>query len=314
VSPVPTPWRRTTWPRGVLVVGMHRSGTSAATRLVNMLGPATCAPGEMVRGPWNPSGHFESRTLMHLNNALLTQMGRSWWYPPPAGDGYDAVAALVTTTRAQARRAFRRVHGQVPWVWKDPRTSVLLPYWRTALGPRLASVVVVRNPLEVAVSMQRRHDVPVSFSVALWERYNRLILTHTRGMPVLVTRYADLVEDPAGWSAQARSFLSGLGMPLEPTAGDAVGSAQEFVDAELRHSTHSRRDLVAAGTTSLHVYDALEAVVGPSDSFVPPDLPPEPASVQVELDTVGPQTKLAWRPPPGGPNEDQSPAGTEGRT
>ena len=68
-------------------MGMHRSGTSAATRLVNMLGPATCAPGDMVRGPWNPSGHFESRTLMHLNNALLTQMGRSWWYPPPAGTG-----------------------------------------------------------------------------------------------------------------------------------------------------------------------------------------------------------------------------------
>jgi hypothetical protein len=294
-------------------VGMHRSGTSAATRLVNMLGPATCAPGEMVRGPWNPSGHFESRTLMHLNNALLTQMGRSWWYPPPAGDGYDAVAARITTTRSQARRAFRRVHGQVPWVWKDPRTSVLLPYWRTVLGSRLASVVVVRNPLEVAVSMERRHGVPVSFSVALWERYNRLILSHSRGMPVLVTRYADLVEDPAGWSAQARSFLAGLGMPLEPTAGDDVGSAQDFVDPELRHSTHSRRDLVAAGTAALDVYDALEAVVGPSDSFVPPALPAEPAPVQVELDTVGPHTKLAWHPPPPGPDEDQSPAGSEGR-
>ena len=233
--------------------------------------------------------------------------------PAAGGDGYDAVAALITTTRSQARRAFRRVHRQVPWVWKDPRTSVLLPYWRAVLGSRLASVVVVRNPLEVAVSMERRHGVPVSFSVALWERYNRLILSHSRGMPVLVTRYADLVEDPAVWSAQARTFLAGLGMPLQPTARDALGRARDFVDPELRHSTHSRRDLVAAGTTPLDVYDALEAVVGPSDSFVPPDLPPEPGAVQVELDTVGPQTKLAWHPPPGGPDEDQSPAGSEGR-
>src|ERR1700686_4834744 len=80
---------RVSAPHGVVVLGMHRSGTSAATRLVNVLGPATCAPAEMVRGPWNPSGHFESRSLMHLNNALLTQMGRTWWYPPPAGDAYD---------------------------------------------------------------------------------------------------------------------------------------------------------------------------------------------------------------------------------
>jgi hypothetical protein len=295
-------------------VGMHRSGTSAATRLVNMLGPATCAPGEMVRGPWNPSGHFESRTLMHLNNALLTQMGRTWWYPPPAGDGYDAVAARITTRRAQARRAFRRVHREVPWVWKDPRTSVLLPYWRKVLGPRLASVVVVRNPLEVAQSMHRRHEVPVPFSLALWERYNRLILAHSQGMPVLVTRYADLVDDPAAWSVQARSFLAGLGMRVAPAAHDVVGSVQDFVDPELRHSTHSRDDLVVAATSSLAVFDALDAVVGPSDSFVPPDLAPEPGAVQGELDNVGPGTKLAWHPPPGGSDGDQSPAGTEGRS
>src|ERR1019366_10437280 len=115
---------------------IHRSGTPAPTRLVNVVGPATCAPGEMVRGRWNPSGHFESRSLMHLNNALLTQMGRTWWYPPPVAEHYDPVAARITTTRAQARRAFRRVHRAVPWVWKDPRTSVLLPFWRRVLGPR----------------------------------------------------------------------------------------------------------------------------------------------------------------------------------
>jgi hypothetical protein len=302
------PWRRRSSPRGVLVVGMHRSGTSAATRLVNMLGPATCAPGDMVRGPWNPSGHFESRTLMHLNNTLLTQMGCTWWYPPPAGEGYDAVAARITTTRAQARRAFRRVHRQVPWVWKDPRTSVLLPYWRAVLGPRLASVIVVRNPLEVAVSMQRRHAVSEAFAVALWERYNRLILAHSHGMPVLVTRYADLVDDPAAWSKGARAFLSGLGMTLAGTPNE-LARIEGFVDPELRHSTHSRDDVVRAATSALDVFDALEAVMGPSHSFVSPDLPPEPAVVHGELETVGPRTKLAWHPPPDG----ETPAGTEGR-
>jgi hypothetical protein len=294
---------------------MHRSGTSAATRLVNVLGPATCAPGDMVRGPWNPSGHFESRSLMHLNNALLAQMGRTWWYPPPSGDDYDVVAAGVTTTRAQARRAFRRVHPTVPWVWKDPRTSVLLPFWRSVLGPRLAAVVVVRNPLEVAVSLQSRHGVPVSFGVALWERYNRLVVTHCAGMPVLITRYDDLVADATTWSEGARAFLAGLGMRLSPATAIGDTTARDFVDPRLRHSSHTRADLAGLSTGTLELYDTLDSVVGPRQSFVVPDLSPESAGVARELDAVGPGTALPWHPPSWAPEDDRAPSpGIEGGT
>jgi hypothetical protein len=292
---------------------MHRSGTSAATRLVNVLGPATCVPGDMVRGPWNPSGHFESRSLMHLNNALLTQMGRTWWYPPPV-DGYDEVAARITTTGAQARRVFQRVHRTVPWVWKDPRTAVLLPFWRRALGPRLVAVVVVRNPLEVAVSLERRHGLPVSFGVALWERYNRMVLTHSAGLPVLVTRYDDLVADAAAWTESARGFLEGLGMRLIPPAAAHDAMAQDFVDPGLRHSSYARADLAGPLAGPLAVYDALESVMGPNQSFRPPDLSPEPAAVAAELDTVGPGTKLPWHPPSWAPERDAAATGeAEGR-
>ena len=163
---------------------------------------------------------------------------------------------------AEARRAlFRRVHPRAPWVWKDPRTSVLLPFWRRALGPKLAAVVVVRNPLDVALSMQRRHSVTIAFAVALWERYNRLILLHSAGMPVLVTRYDDLVADPGAWTERTRAFLTGLGMHLAG-AGDSAATAQDFVDPELRHSAHSRAALTDGAPQSLAVYDALEAVVG----------------------------------------------------
>jgi len=275
---------------------MHRSGTSAATRLVNVLGPATCRPDDMVRGPWNPSGHFESRSLMHLNNALLAQMGCTWWSPPPDGAQYDAVAARITTTRAQARRTFRRVHRRVPWVWKDPRTSVLLPFWRSVLGRRTAAAIVYRNPLEVAVSLQSRHGVPISFGVALWERYNRLILAHSQGMPVLVSRYDDLMRDPGDWSQSMRAFLVELGMRL-PAHFD-LDVARGSVRPELRHSTASRAELEASAPGAMVVYDALEAALGTSAAFKAPQLPPEPSSVATELSTIGPGAELAWKPPP----------------
>ena len=294
----------------MLVLGMHRSGTSAATRLLNALGPALCAPEDMVRGPWNPSGHWESRSLMHLNDALLAQMGRTWWYPPPDGDAYDEVAASITTRPAQARRAFQRVHRSVPWVWKDPRTAVLVPFWRRTLGPRLAVVIVFRNPLDVAVSLRRRHGVPVSFGVALWERYNRLLLAHAGGLPVLVTRYDDLVADSTGWSAMARDFLAGTGMALRDTPSTAAVAG--FVDPHLRHSSHSRAQAAEETPAVVALYDALEASLGCSAAFVPPVLGPEPDSVEAELATVGPGQKLDWNPPPWAAKNGRAPSDEDG--
>jgi hypothetical protein len=275
---------------------MHRSGTSAATRLVNMLGPATCRDDDMVRGPWNPRGHFESRSLMHLDNALLGQMGRTWWYPPPTGDGYEEAAAAITTTPSQARRVFRRVHRDTPWVWKDPRACVLLPFWRQALGPRLVAVIVFRNPLEVAESLQRRHGLPPSFGVALWERYNRLLLVHAAGLPALVSRYDDLMTDADGWTHKAGQFLASLGMDISPPPVDgAIGS---FVDPELRHSSRTPGEISDVAPDAHVVYGGLEAAVGHTTSFVPPPLPPEPFSVEEELLTLGPDREPDWHPPP----------------
>jgi hypothetical protein len=288
--------RRSSAPRGVLVLGMHRSGTSAATRLVSVLGPATCRDDDMVRGPWNPRGHFESRSLMHLDNALLSQAGRTWWYPPPTGDAYAPVMAAVSTTPAQARRVFRRVHRITPWVWKDPRACVLLPFWRQALGPRLAAVVVFRNPLEVAQSLQHRHGLTQSFGVALWERYNRLLLAHVAGLPVLVSRYDDLVADAGRWTDGVGEFLAGLGMEID-TSG-AGRTAASFVDPDLRHSSHTRAEIAAVAPDAEVVYEGLEAVLGPTTSFVAPPLPPEPPRVEDELLTLGPERSPDWHPPP----------------
>ena len=296
-------------PRGVLMVGMHRSGTSAATRLVNLLGPAVCTPGDMVRGPWNPNGHFESRTLMHFNDALLAQMGCRWWAPPPAAAAYAPVAAAVTTTGAQARRAFRRVHRTVPWVWKDPRTSVLLPFWRAALGPRVVAVVVYRHPLEVARSLHSRHGLDLAFGVALWERYNRLILEHSAGMAVVVTPFEGVMGDPGGWSAGVRSFLVSQGMRLGAVDDS---SAAGFVDPALRHNRSAAADMAGVPPGARALYGVLESLQGPSPCFVTPALPAEGPEVGAELERVGPHTTPAWYPPPWAAGEARAGEGGAG--
>ena len=279
--------------KGVVVLGMHRSGTSAATRLVNLLGPVTCDADDMVRGPWNPKGHFESRSLMHLNNRILAEMGRRWWYPPPDGEAYFTVAAGNSIGPAEARKEFRMVHRSAPWVWKDPRTSVLLPFWREVFGEDIAALIVFRNPMDVAISLERRHGLPLPFGVALWERYNRLLLAHAKGMPTLTTRYDDIVADPVGWTRGLSSFLTDVGVRVGPVS---AAELERQVDPELRHSSHQPSDLDHDGARV--VYGVLEASVGSTAHFVPPVLPPENVGVTEELDLIGPSKKPQWRPPP----------------
>jgi Sulfotransferase family len=280
---------------GVVVLGMHRSGTSAATRLINTLGLATCEAHDFVRGPWNPTGHWESRTLALLDDQLLAEMGRTWWYPPPAGESYREAAGRIVTSRPRARRIFHRVHRRSPWVWKDPRACLVLPFWREALGERFAVVLVVRNPLEVATSLNRRHGTPMSFGVALWERYNRLALDHLNDMPVIVSDFEEVVNDPVQWVATVRDFLVECGLAgIE--ASDA-GEVRRFVNPGLRHTVDDRVEKDEIGRISWDLYDVFDSIKGASSSFVPPALPPEPPSVEAELERFGPDHEPFWVAP-----------------
>lgn len=278
-----------------MVLGMHRSGTSAAARVLTSLGLTASRPDDAVRGPWNPKGHYESQAMMHLDNRLLSEMGCTWWYPPAPGAAYAEAEARRTTTARHARRVFRRAYPRRRWVWKDPRACLLLPFWRSVVGEGTAAVVVLRNPLDVAASLERRNTTSIAFGVALWARYYRLLLEHTVGMPALVTRFDDLVVDPAGWAAAAGAFLSEIGLPPPSSPAEAL---DQSVDGSLRHSHHDRDDLCRESPDAVALFDAWNALVGAWPALEAPSVGAEPPSVQAELDAVGPGHDPGWRPPP----------------
>jgi hypothetical protein len=290
-TPAPTP-------AGVIVLGMHRSGTSAATGLMNLLGLSPSVSSDLMMGTrTNAKGHWESRSMYVLNDRLLAETGHAWWYPPTSDELARWLDGGTAVTSETARGAFDRVHPVEPWVWKDPRTCVTLSYWRRALGRPVAGVIVFRNPIDVAHSLQKRDYIPMEFGGALWMRYNRLLLEQAVGMPVLISPYDDIVGDPRHWSTTVRAFLSDLGMAVDPTV--SARSIRRFVDPKLQHSSHSRDDLRSAfgesgGGT---LYDALDALVGSHGSFAPPALDPEPSWVQDQLGGVGAEWPSTWKVP-----------------
>jgi len=237
----------------VLVLGMHRSGTSALTRLVHLLGVPAGPPTELMEAaPSNTSGHWEVTRLSDLDDALLADVGARWSGPPPRPVELDAVAA---GRPAEAKALWREVFGEGPAVWKDPRACLTLPVWRQVL-PAPVAVVVLRDPVEVARSLAARNGFSLDYGLALWERYLRSLLTSAAGLPAHVLRYADLLAAPRPQGEALASFLSSWVDLVEP-GERAVAWAS--VDAGQRHHA-------AGGGGPLS--DAQQALVRMADDLV----------------------------------------------
>jgi GT2 family glycosyltransferase len=272
--------------QGLLLLGMHRSGTSAATRLVNLLGLAVCDRRDLLLDPrGNEKGYWESISMVDFNDRLLAQMGRNWWCPPRSGAEYQLDAGRVTVPETEGREAFDRTHRAAPWVWKDPRICATLPYWRRALERPVAALVMFRNPLEVGDSLLRRSKMSVPLGVAMWERYNRLVLEHARGLPTLVARYDDLLADPHAWCDTIAGFLGECGLLDEARADSRL--VDDWVDEGLRHSRRGRDEVLQEFASVVPLLDVLEDAVGSWQSFEPPDLAPERGWVEAELVALG---------------------------
>jgi hypothetical protein len=266
---------------GVFVVGMHRSGTSAATRLVNLLGVETCLARDLFApSPDNPRGNWESSSLTAFNDRLLGALACDWTCPVRLDVGWEDDPRLSSLSQ-EAADLFPRVIPSEQWVWKDPRNCVVLPFWRRVLDVEPAVVLVHRHPLEIATSLQARGDLDEGYALALWERYLRLALAAVASLPTIVTAYTALVEDPLGWCAHTSEFLQSVGVR---TSTPASAEVLAFVDRDLRHS-HLMAESVSQQLSRPQraLLDGLEDLFGLHSALARPRLPAESPSTETLL-------------------------------
>jgi hypothetical protein len=262
---------------------MHRSGTSAVTRAVNVLG-VPVGLGLKPPSKRNPRGFWEVVDMTRFNEELLHVLGGSYAAPPllqPGWERRDELAAL----RDRGAAVFEQSHPYPQWVWKDPRNCTLLPFWIAALRSEPVLVLVHRNPLEVWSSLaQQGRFISKAYSLALWERSMRDALSNISGHPVRVVRYEDLVADPVTWCEGMRRFLQ-----RHSVRADSPNAQRElagFVDPGLRHTRRSTEEALEDPDLSpeqRRLVEALEARLGDHDEFAPPDLPPEPTWIETVL-------------------------------
>lgn len=224
----------------VILVGMHRSGTSLLCRLLDGLGVHMGADQGRINAE---SLHFRA-----VNERALRAAGARWNEPAPLLDALRDPAFVAVQARTFREHTlsgwgglrywgwplwWRLRRGDQPpiWAWKDPRTSLTLPIWLEVF-PRAQVVHIIRNGIDVAISLHRRqlaqakrwrthpdHRDPrgrdFRFCFSLWETYQTHLLTYRETVPAAQyteIRYETLLREP---EATLRGVLEWIGAPVD---------------------------------------------------------------------------------------------------
>lgn len=234
--------------RSVVVLGMHRSGTSVLSRALIALG-VDFGSGLMSGKQDNPKGHFEDEEAYSINEAFLGETGCRWH------------SLLLPRTYPDERlEAYRnRVHqlikdkysGLSLWGLKEPRITRLLPLWEAAMREQgIAPIYILanRNPLSVAASLHNRNDMPRAQALALWA------LHQMDGLRAVI-RHGGLVVDYDALMSQPRLELERigrfLGVGLLEREAEVASFVNDFLEQGLRHSHYEARTGSDTGIESI---------------------------------------------------------------
>lgn len=215
----------------LIVLGMHRSGTSALTGVLGRLG-VDLGDQLMDAAPDNPGGFFEDTLIVDTNEALLAAIGSSWDSPFALPDDWQDRAPAGELRRNATEFLGRVFVRDKLYALKDPRLSRLLPWWQPLFNDiRITGryVILVRNPLEVAASLAERNGFSTAYSLLLWMHHMLEAERNTRGNPRAFVHYDDLLRDPAG---TVRRLYDCCGLPAPDVPRHALA---DFIDARQRH-------------------------------------------------------------------------------
>ena len=228
----------------VVVLGMHRSGTSSAAGALVRLGAA--APQHLIApNADNERGYWESPVIVDLNGAILAAGGSDWkdWRK----FDLNKIGALkANALRTRAKEALAEEFGDVGFaVMKDPRMCRLMPFWGPVFADAKWSVralLPIRSPLEVGQSLYCRDGLSPAYGCLLWLRHVLDAEVETRGMARAVLDWPQFLGD----RRKALTRVSEQwGFIWPHWYEDAFSEVDEFVSADLRRQRTSEAELAA---------------------------------------------------------------------
>lgn len=186
--------------KGLIVLGANRSGTSAVAAALRALGVYFGQDQDLPAGGWyiDYEAHENSR-IVELNKLILGTFETGGLPCRSLPDNWESFAMsddLLDTATRLLRDLFA---GHSVWGWKDPRTSLLLPFYERVferLNLRPAYLLPLRHPFEVAKGVFERQLLPIEEGIGCWIDYMLAILTQGDLDRLFLTTYEAFLADP----------------------------------------------------------------------------------------------------------------------
>lgn len=227
----------------VVVLGMHRSGTSAITRGLKVLGVDLGDDLLPAESGNNEKGFFEDATITAYNEELLAALGHAWDSLVPI----SAEELESSITHTHKVRATEHLRGKIADIKcfgvKDPRMARLLPFWQeifVELGLSVSYVVAFRNPKNVAHSLVKRNEFEVEKGYFLWLEHMLFSLKYSQGASRIFVNYELMLKEP---ERQLRRISKSLGLPFDPLGQEFQEYHKQFLQHSLQHNSFTLDEL-----------------------------------------------------------------------
>jgi len=220
--------------KAIIILGMHRSGTSALTGVLNLLG-VDLGTKLLPKHVTNERGFWENVQIVEINEKILNSLNSSW----------DDITPLPpkwwqSETLAPFKKAINEIHNQnfatsPLWGIKDPRLCRLLPLWLPILeasGSVLHFVIVTRNPHEVAASLAKRDGLSGNTSFQLWLENSLAAEKQTQSYSRVFVTYDELLQD---WQSTVEKIARVLKLEYAHSIQSVQHKITAFLSTDLKH-------------------------------------------------------------------------------
>jgi glycosyltransferase involved in cell wall biosynthesis len=228
----------------ILILGMHRSGTSALTKVVNFLGadlPTKLMPPVNNN---NELGFFEPKEISAIHDKLLRSAGSAWDDITRFPSAWYKTEDVIYYQNEIIKLLEQDFKNSTLFVIKDPRVCRIVPFWRDLLKEYEAKpkfILTVRNPLEVSHSLKMRDGFPVQKSMLIWLNHFIESERETRGLDRAFTTYSNLMND---WKTTVEDISRSLNFTWPTSSTSVENQIDEFISHKYRHHTSSLEELL----------------------------------------------------------------------
>ncbi|MCF8067728.1 MAG: glycosyltransferase [Desulfobacterales bacterium] len=205
----------------IVVLGMHRSGTSVLTNILSKAGFFVGDKEDLIQpNKYNKDGFFERWSVLKLNEQILEQCG-GFCFEPPDEDKINSV-----NIDSSIREILSVYNGHNHAIIKDPRLCLTFPVWKSSLGPNIKIIRISRNPEAVASSMVKRNKFSTETALQLNQIYNERADKYSEGYPLFKMQYEDLFSKERQKILDKLADFLKINISLETIANNIIDPAQ----------------------------------------------------------------------------------------